>query len=158
MNQLISHFAVKGQPAQYSRYGCGHINETYMVTCDSGFVYILQKINKNIFTKPEELMENIAATTTFLAERSDDPRASMHLVLTTDGKTFYKDADGEYWRMYDFVPSTVCMQKAESRCARWLWAAEVAPARWRMPCGQAAIPSSPRILSTTISGMPRSWV
>jgi len=114
MNELISQFAVKGVPAQYSRYGCGHINETYMVTCDSGFVYILQKINKNIFTKPEELMENIAATTAFLAERSDDPRASMHLVLTTDGKTFYKDAEGEYWRMYDFVPSTVCMQKAET--------------------------------------------
>ncbi|MBQ7769400.1 MAG: aminoglycoside phosphotransferase family protein [Oscillospiraceae bacterium] len=114
MNELISQFAVKGAPAQYSRYGCGHINETYMVTCDSGFVYILQKINKSIFTKPEELMENIAATTAFLAERSDDPRASMHLVLTTDGKTFYKDAEGEYWRMYDFVPSTVCMQKAET--------------------------------------------
>ena len=114
MNELISQFAVKGAPAQYSRYGCGHINETYMVTCDSGFVYILQKINKNIFTKPEELMENIAATTAFLAEHSDDPRASMHLVLTTDGKTFYKDAEGEYWRMYDFVPSTVCMQKAET--------------------------------------------
>ena len=114
MNELISQFAVKGVPAQYSRYGCGHINETYMVTCDSGFVYILQKINKSIFTKPEELMENIAATTAFLAEHSDDPRASMHLVLTTDGKTFYKDAEGEYWRMYDFVPSTVCMQKAET--------------------------------------------
>ena len=114
MNELISRFAVKGTPAQVSRYGCGHINETYLVTCDSGCVYILQKINKGIFTKPEELMENIAATTAFLAARSDDPRASMRLVLTTDGKTFCKDAEGEYWRMYDFVPSTVCMQKAES--------------------------------------------
>ncbi len=114
MNGLISQFAVKGAPAQCSRYGCGHINETYLVTCDSGLSYILQKINKNIFTKPEELMENIAATTAFLAEHSDDPRASMHLVLTTDGKTFFKDEAGEYWRMYDFVPSTVCMQKAES--------------------------------------------
>jgi hypothetical protein len=59
-------------------------------------------------------MENIAATTAFLAERSDDPRASMHLVPTLEGKTFYKDAEGEYWRMYDFVTSTVCMQKAET--------------------------------------------
>ena len=114
MNELILQFAVKGQPAQCSRYGCGHINETYLVTCDSGLTYILQKINKNIFTKPEELMENIAATTAFLAEHSEDPRASMHLVLTTEGKTFYKDAQGEYWRMYDFVTSTVCMQKAET--------------------------------------------
>ena len=114
MNELILQFAVKGQPVQCSRYGCGHINETYLVTCDSGLTYILQKINKNIFTKPEELMENIAAVTAFLAQRSEESRAAMHLVLTTDGKTFYKDAEGEYWRMYDFVTSTVCMQKAET--------------------------------------------
>ncbi len=114
MNELILQFQVKGQPAQCSRYGCGHINETYLVTCDSGLSYILQKINKSIFTQPEQLMENIAATTAHLAKKSDSDRESMHLVLTTDGKTFYKDADGEYWRMYDFVNSTVCLQKAES--------------------------------------------
>ena len=114
MNELIMQFSVKGAPVQCSRYGCGHINETYLVTCDSGISYILQKINKNIFTKPEELMENIAATTAYLAENSDDPRASMHLVLAVDGKTFHKDAAGDYWRMYEFVTSTVCLQKAES--------------------------------------------
>lgn len=59
-------------------------------------------------------MENVAAVTAFLAGNSDDPRSSMHLVPSTDGKTFCKDADGEYWRMYEFVPSTVCLQKADS--------------------------------------------
>ena len=29
-------------------------------------------------------------------------------------KNFYKDEQGEYWRMYEFVPSTICLQKAES--------------------------------------------
>ena len=114
MNERILKFQVKGAPEQCSRYGCGHINETYLVTCDSGLSYILQKINKKIFTKPEELMENVAAVTAFLAGNSDDPRSSMHLVPSTDGKTFCKDADGEYWRMYEFVPSTVCLQKADS--------------------------------------------
>ena len=114
MNELIQKFAVKGAPVQCCRYGCGHINETYLVTCDSGLTYILQKINKSIFTKPEELMENIAATTAYLAQRSRDSRESMRLVMTMDGKAFYKDEAGEYWRLYDFVLSTVCMQKAES--------------------------------------------
>ena len=114
MNEIASKFEVKGLVCECSRYGHGHINETYLVTCDSGLSYILQKINKKIFTKPEELMENIAATTAFIAARSDDPRTSMHLVLTLDGKSFYKDAEGEYWRMYEFVPSTICLQKAES--------------------------------------------
>jgi len=114
MNAVASQFRVKGLVCECSRYGHGHINETYLVTCDSGLSYILQKINKNIFTKPEELMENIAATTAFIASHSDDPRTSMHLVPTQNGGTFYKDEKGEYWRMYEFVPSTICLQKAES--------------------------------------------
>ncbi|MBE6947146.1 MAG: aminoglycoside phosphotransferase family protein [Ruminococcaceae bacterium] len=114
MNEVIKQFKVRGESAQCSRFGCGHINETYLVTCDSGLTYILQKINKNIFTRPEELMGNIAAITEFLAKNSDDPRSSMHLVPTLEGKAYYKDAQGEYWRMYDFVHSTVCLQKAET--------------------------------------------
>ena len=114
MQQLIMKFQVKGNPSEYGRYGHGHINETYLVTCDSGLSYILQKINKNIFTQPEKLMENIAATTAYIADHNDDPRASMRLILTQEGKAFHKDADGEYWRMYDFVPSTICLQRVET--------------------------------------------
>ena len=114
MNDWILKFQIKGTPVHYSRYGCGHINETYLVTCDSGINYILQKINKNIFKQPEELMENVSAVTTYLAEHCEDPRASLHLVPGVDGKSFYQDANEEYWRMYEFVYSTVCLQKAET--------------------------------------------
>lgn len=113
MKQLISQFDVKGNPLEWNRYGKGHINETYFVTCDSGVSYILQKINKRVFTQPEQLMENIAATTAYISERCSDPRESLHLVLAKDGKAYYKDVAGEYWRIYDFVPSTICLQKAE---------------------------------------------
>ena len=114
MKEIIRQFQVKGESAQCSRFGCGHINETYLVTCDSGLTYILQKINNHIFTRPEQLMENVAAVTEFLARGSQDPRSSMHLVKTLDDKFFHVDAQGEYWRMYDFVHSTVCLQKAET--------------------------------------------
>ena len=36
----------------------GNINSTYKVEAE-GAKYILQKINKNVFTKPEEVMQNI---------------------------------------------------------------------------------------------------
>ena len=114
MKEIIKQFQVRGESVHCSRFGCGHINETYLVTCDSGLTYILQKINKSIFTRPAELMENITAITEFLGQRSENSRASMHLVHTLDGKSFYKDRQGEYWRMYDFVSSTVCLQKAET--------------------------------------------
>ena len=112
--RFVLKFQIQGSPKSCERYGQGHINETYLVSCDGETDYILQKINKKIFTKPEQLMENIAATTTYISRHSKDPRASVHLVLTNEGKAYHKDAEGEYWRMYEFVPSTVCLQKAES--------------------------------------------
>lgn len=114
MKSLILKFSVKGTPCVYTRYGYGHINDTYLVTCDSGLSYILQKINKKVFCDPVGLMENIAAVTTFLTKESGDPRTSLHLVLTTEGKAYCVDEQGEYWRMYEFVVSSLSLQKAES--------------------------------------------
>ena len=116
MNRLICKFNIEGVPVSCKRNGHGHINETYLVVCDSGKQYTLQKINKRVFTQPEQLMENIAATTAHIACRSADPRAVLHLVLAKDGKVYHQDASGEYWRMYDYIASAVCLDQAE--CAK----------------------------------------
>lgn len=113
MEQMINRFAVKGLPVTSCRFGEGHINETYLVTCDTGLSYILQKINRQVFQKPEELMENIARVTAFLEKRSADRRASMHLVPASDGSMYAADEKGEYWRVYEFIPDSVCLQRAE---------------------------------------------
>ena len=52
-------------------YGNGHINDTYRLTFRVGEKvnrYILQRMNKSIFTDPVGLMENISWRD-FLAER-----------------------------------------------------------------------------------------
>lgn len=114
MRDLILKFQIQGSPKTCERYGQGHINETYLVTCDSGLRYILQKINKRVFVKPEQLMENIAAVTAHISGRCADPREVLHLVLTKEGNSYYQDVDEEYWRVYEFVASTICLQKAQS--------------------------------------------
>lgn len=113
MDQIINRFAVKGIPVISCRFGEGHINETYLVTCDTGLSYILQKINRQVFQKPEELMENIARVTAFLEKKFSDRRASMHLVPARDGKMYAVDAAGEYWRVYEFISDSICLQRAE---------------------------------------------
>ena len=50
-------------------YGSGHINDTYRLTYDTGKHYILQKMNKSIFTKPVELMENVSGVTAWLKKK-----------------------------------------------------------------------------------------
>ena len=114
LEQALQAFPLRGTPIYTGRYGCGHINDTYAIACDSGCMYILQRVNSRIFTRPDELMENIGAVTKFLSERTDDPRACLRLVLTKDGKNSFVDSEGEHWRLFPFVDNSICLQKAES--------------------------------------------
>lgn len=88
-------------------YGDGHINETFeALPCAKRF--ILQKINSDVFEKPEEVMENIEAVTEHLrkkiiGEGGDPLRETLTIVKTLDGKSFYKTDDGRYYRMYIFI-------------------------------------------------------
>ena len=113
-DNALKHFALRGTPVLCERHGCGHINETYRVVTDEQAEYILQKINHHVFTDVPALMENISAVTSFLSQRVSDPRRAMHLVPTTDGQAFYLDEEGEYWRVYDFITDSICLQKAET--------------------------------------------
>ena len=114
MQDLLNAFQLKGKPVFCQRFGEGHINETYITTCDTGLSYILQKINTNTFKDPVGLMENVSSVTDFLAKNSDDPRGAMRIVRAKDGKPYHVDGENHYWRVYDFVPSSVCLQMAES--------------------------------------------
>lgn len=89
-----------------SAYGNGHINDTYIV--HSSPDYILQRINKNVFTDPPAVMENIEGVTTFLREKiikdgGNPDRETLNLINTVDGKSYYKHTDGEYYRVYKFI-------------------------------------------------------
>ena len=54
-----------GGVTDVSRYGSGHINETYKVETAAGVRYILQKVNTSIF-EPELLKTNVTRVTSFL--------------------------------------------------------------------------------------------
>ena len=56
---LLPGSSLEGTLTEAVPYGSGHINDTFRVTCeDNGTTrrYILQRMNKNIFLNPEELM------------------------------------------------------------------------------------------------------
>ncbi|MBO4898514.1 MAG: aminoglycoside phosphotransferase family protein [Clostridia bacterium] len=112
--EVISHFNIDRSAVSY---GDGHINDTYLIEVTPSR-YILQKINTAIFKNPAELMENIEAVTAHLAEEikktgGNPKRETLMLVKTTDGKSYYKSSDDEYFRMYNFVEDTVTYQSAQ---------------------------------------------
>lgn len=114
MEQILRQFTLEGRPLSCERYGEGHINLTYLVVTDKPRRYILQRLSRAAFHNIPALMGNVAAVTAFLAAQSDDPRGSLHLVPTVDGALWYLDAEGEYWRVYDFVENSICLQAPES--------------------------------------------
>ena len=112
--EIAARFAVNGRVAYCGRYGNGHINETYLVETDGGARYILQKINDTVFQNVPALMENVSAVTRYLRAHTDDPRRAMHLVQTTEGADYLRDEAGGWWRMYDFIENSICLQAAET--------------------------------------------
>ena len=112
-SNILRAFRLDSAPVSCEDYGCGHVNVTFLVVTETGRRYILQKINHHAFRNVQGLSENIAAVTEFLRAKSGDPRSVMALIRTTDGAPHicYKD---EYWRVYDYVDGTICLQQPET--------------------------------------------
>ena len=113
MEKVLSRFQFEGQPLSCERFGEGHINRTYLVVTDSRRRYILQCISRAAFHNIPALMQNIEAVTAYLAQRSEDPRASLHLIPSVEGGFWVRDEAGEYWRVYDFIEDSICLQTPE---------------------------------------------
>ena len=100
VKDLIKNFHIQGTPISCEPFGHGHINSTYKVTTDAGFSYVLQKINKYVFTNPPQLMENASRVTNFIREKGS---MALHFIQEIDGTYCFQDDEGEYWRCYEFV-------------------------------------------------------
>ena len=112
--KVLQAFSLDSAPVSCEKYGFGHINVTYLVVTRSGRRYILQKINNSIFKDVPGLMGNIAAVTRYLRTLIEDERGVLTLVPTKEGADYYCHEDGSYWRVYDFVEQSICLQAPES--------------------------------------------
>lgn len=120
--EVVKNFTFVGSFTEAQPYGFGHINDTfaaYFQKADGSLHrYILQRINHNVFKKPEELMKNIEGITRYLRkaviEAGGDPeRETLNLIPTIDGKSYYRDVDGNYWRGYIFIEGAQTYQIVE---------------------------------------------
>ena len=106
-------FHIHGYITDCREYGSGHINDTYKIDTDDGHSYILQKINKYVFTKPVEVMENVSAITDFLRKTLKCPRETLHFLRTDENLRYYLDENDECWRCYEFTDG-ICLEAPES--------------------------------------------
>ena len=104
-------------------FGSGIINDTFLVVCNDNDnkeeKYILQKINNSIFKNIELLMKNYCNICNYLKEivkntHGDVDRQTITVIPTKDGKSFFKDSKGNYWRAIKFIPNTITYDVLES--------------------------------------------
>lgn len=97
-------------------YGSGHINSTWLVIHKSAdgseFKQLLQMINHYVFKNPDELMENITGVTEFLRDKVEQD-GTLTVIPTLDGKNYYLDNAGNYWRVYRFIENATGYDKIE---------------------------------------------
>ena len=121
LQEVLSAYDLPATLLGATRYGQGHINDTFCVVCQSqegdAIRFILQGLSSAAFPHPEELMENFIGITSYLRDKviaagGDPLRETLSLVKTKDGKDYYVDSNGKVWRLTPFIENTDCYQSA----------------------------------------------
>jgi Ser/Thr protein kinase RdoA (MazF antagonist) len=102
---------VSGDEILTAPLGAGHINDSYRVVVD-GREFVMQKINHAIFRNVPELQENILRVTAHIRSKliakgvKDPERRTLNFLPAADGKSYFRDDEGNYWRMADFIANS----------------------------------------------------
>lgn len=120
--EAVEGFHIDGRFLECIPCGNGHINDTYRVAFEKdGEVsrYSLQHMNRAVFEDPVSLMNNILQVTAFLKEKikaqgGDPQRETLDFLCAEDGKPYFIDSYGEYWRAYHFIEDAYALEEISS--------------------------------------------
>ncbi|MDR2377081.1 MAG: aminoglycoside phosphotransferase family protein [Treponema sp.] len=110
LRTILDRFFIYGDLETLIPFGNGHINDTFVSTWNQGgnrLHYTHQRINERVFTRPDEVMENILRVTRHIREKlegaGDRSRRVLTVIPARDGKPFVRDPEGGWWRSYCFI-------------------------------------------------------
>lgn len=99
LEHIFSKFETDQEKVLFKPIDQGYLNDTFLVSIGQRPVYILQRINHEVFKNVELLMRNIEMALKKL--RAKD-YTSIRLLKTKDGKPFLKENDN-FWRLMTFI-------------------------------------------------------
>jgi thiamine kinase-like enzyme len=122
LKSIVKHFCIYGELTEIRPLPRGHINDTYVLTTKSNkhiVRYILQRINHTVFKYPPSVMRNIVRVTEHILSRMhtiapDLASRQLTVIGTVDNTCFHKDAEGNFWRVYNFIEDAVSYDTIES--------------------------------------------
>lgn len=122
IKKIVDAFGFTGNFIKSSSIDEGHINNTFVFTFDengSEKKYLVQQLNTFVFKEPEKLMENIVGVTGHISkkvkEQGGDPlRESLTFRFAVDGKPYYIDDEGRFWRCCNFIENAHTYQSVKN--------------------------------------------
>lgn len=111
---LVRNFRVEGRFLDGEPYGSGHINDSFLVHIVNNISkkYLLQRVNHHVFRNIPLLMRNIEIVTRHVQKKtakgpdSGSELKFLDFIPAQDGKYYYKDSRGNYWRMLIFLENS----------------------------------------------------
>ena len=123
---MMNRFNVKGRLVTLTPFGSGNINDTFLAVYRNTFTetqVVLQRVNRKVFPRPEEIMRNMHAITQHCHAKlerdartgSDDRVWQMpQIVRAKDGSDFVRDDKGDVWRVITRILSAHAFDTAQS--------------------------------------------
>lgn len=114
--EILPQFGIDGESI-ISRFGSGLINDTFSINPPGTKrpEYLLQRINHQVFRDVPALMNNIVLVTSHINKKlKNSGRQQPEVTFTKDGKTYYLDSSGNYWRVFAFMNNSKSYDAVES--------------------------------------------
>ena len=121
--EVIHQFAIYGELENVKPFGSGHINSTFLSVWNQAGAklrYIHQRINEEVFVRPEQVMENIERVTNHIRDNvsraglGDISRRTLTIIPARDGKLWARDREGGWWRTYLFIEGSHTLELTAS--------------------------------------------
>ncbi|MBR5624101.1 aminoglycoside phosphotransferase family protein [bacterium] len=121
LNSVATQFEPALKVEEITRLKGGHINSTYHVR---GMIngryddFVLQRLNTKVFTEPGKVMDNIRRVCQHLKKKVREDKSVRIVPLqfrsASDGRFFFIDDKGEFWRVMEYVKGGFSVDHAET--------------------------------------------
>ncbi len=109
---VAGQFTLQGRVLDLREHGSGNVNDTFLVTVAGAAEphFILQRLNLNVFHRPERVMDNLRTVGEHVARRlalaplTSGRRFEVpRVLLTREGRDHVIDSGGAFWRALSFI-------------------------------------------------------
>jgi len=109
LNKLLENFSIDRKTYEFQGINQGYINDTYLVLDNQHPMYILQRVNHNVFKDVHGLMGNIANAFQHL---QDEDYTAIELLKTESTSSYFKHEETGFWRLMTYINNTTAYDNA----------------------------------------------